>query len=411
MNGNQQNKRKIVNDPVYGFINIPDDIVFDLIEHSFFQRLRRIKQLGLTHLVYPGALHTRFHHAMGAMYLMTNALKILRLKGHEISKEEYNASIIAILLHDIGHGPFSHSLENSIVYDMNHEDLSELFMDQLNNEFNNALNLAIQIFKNTYNRKFFHQLISSQLDMDRMDYLKRDCFYTGVTEGNISSDRIIDMLNVVNDELAVEVKGIYSIENFIIARRLMYWQVYLHKTVISAEKLLINILKRASFLADKGEQLFATPAFHEFLCHRYTKSDFEKNPQLLSLFSELDDNDIIASIKVWTRHKDRVLSFLCSNLINRRLYKIKLTDQPMNPKELELIAQKVKKRYGFSNEEMEYFVFPGQIKNNAYDPGIGKINILMKDKSLKDIADASDHLNISTLSENVVKHFVCFLNY
>lgn len=411
MNGRPQNKRKIVNDPVYGFINIPDDIVFDLIEHPFFQRLRRIKQLGLTHLVYPGALHTRFHHAMGAMYLMTTALKILKVKGLDISKEEYNAAIIAILLHDIGHGPFSHSLENSIVYDMNHEDLSEMFMDKLNREFNNELELAIKIFSNSYERKFFNQLISSQLDMDRMDYLKRDCFYTGVTEGNISSDRIIDMLNVVDDELAVEAKGIYSIENFIIARRLMYWQVYLHKTVIAAEKLLINTLKRASFLAKNGEKLFATPAFEKFLYNRYSKVDFDKDESLLKIFSELDDNDIIASVKVWTKHPDRVLSTLCQNLINRRLYKIKLVDRPIKQDDLMDVYEKVKAKFGYTEEEMQYFVFTGQIGNTAYDPSLGKINILMKDKSLKDIADASDHLNISTLSETVVKHFICFPNY
>lgn len=411
VNGSRQNKRKIVNDPVYGFINIPDDIIFDLIEHPYFQRLRRIKQLGLTHLVYPGALHTRFHHAMGGMFLMTEALKMLKLKGKEISKDEYNASVIAILLHDIGHGPFSHSLENSIVYGMSHEDLSMMFMNRLNGEFNGALDLAIKIFNNTYERKFFHQLISSQLDMDRMDYLKRDCFYTGVTEGNISSDRIIDMLDVVNDELVVEAKGIYSIENFIIARRLMYWQVYLHKTVIAAEKLLINVLKRASQLANKGVDLFATPALKEFLYNRYEKTDFEKNSKLLDLFSQLDDNDIVASIKVWMNHPDEVLSYLCRNMINRRLYKIRLLDKEVSNDQIQEIGKKVQQALNIDKEDLEYFVFSGRIMNNAYDPTIGKINILMKDKSVKDIAEASDHLNISTLSESVVKSFICFPSY
>lgn len=407
----KQNKKKIVNDPVYGFINIPYELVFDLIEHPYFQRLRRIKQLGLTHLVYPGALHTRFHHAIGAMHLMANAIETLKYKGIDISDEEANAVCAAILLHDIGHGPFSHSLENTIVYDMNHEDLSEFFMSALNKEFNGKLELAINIFNNTYHRKFFHQLISSQLDMDRMDYLKRDSFFTGVSEGVISSDRIIDMLNVIDDKLVVEAKGIYSIENFLVSRRLMYWQVYLHKTVIAAENLLLNILKRAKDLIYNGEKLFATPALDQFLSHQYNKDNFIKDPTLLGCFAQLDDNDIIASIKAWTNAPDTVLSKLCNNLINRDLYKINLFDQPIQKKLLEEKQLQAMNKHGIDENMIHYFVFAGTISNNAYDKNIGNINILMKDHSLKDIDEASDHLNIYTLSETVTRYFICFPSY
>lgn len=407
----KQNKKKIVNDPVYGFINIPYELAFDLIEHPYFQRLRRIKQLGLTHLVYPGALHTRFHHAIGAMHLMANAIETLKYKGINISDEEANAVYAAILLHDIGHGPFSHSLENTIVYDMNHEDLSGLFMAALNKEFKGKLELAISVFNNTYNRKFFHQLISSQLDMDRMDYLKRDCFYTGVSEGVISSDRIIDMLNVVDDKLVVEAKGIYSIENFLVSRRLMYWQVYLHKTVIAAENLLLNILKRAKHIINNGDKLFATPALDQFLTHQYNKDNFTNDPNLLNLFAQLDDNDIIASIKAWTNAPDKVLSKLCNNLINRTLYKIRLYDRPIPKDVLEEKQLFAIKKHNIDEDKVHYFVFTGAISNNAYDKNIGNINILMKDKSLKDIDEASDHLNISTLSEKVTRYFICFPSY
>ena len=321
------NKLKIFNDPIYGFVSLQYEIIFDLIDHPYFQRLRRIKQLGLTNLVYPGALHTRFHHAMGAMHLMGQAIDVIRSKGHAITEEEAKGVTIAILLHDIGHGPFSHALEHSIVSNVTHEDISELFMSRLNAEFNGQLSVAISIFQNKYKKKFLNQLVSSQLDMDRLDYLNRDSFFTGVSEGVVSSDRIIKMLNVVNDQLAIEAKGIYSIEKFIIARRLMYWQVYLHKTVLSAESLLVNILKRAKELAEKKVDLFCTPALHTFLYNKYSEKDFKTNPLLLDVFAKLDDNDIMTSIKVWTSHSDIVLSGLCKQLVDRKLFKVELQNQ------------------------------------------------------------------------------------
>ncbi len=401
-------KQKIVNDPIYGFVTIPDGIIFQLIEHPYFQRLRRIKQLGLTNLVYPGALHTRFHHVIGAMHLMNQAIDTLRSKGHNISPEEATGVTIAILLHDIGHGPFSHSLEHSIVHDITHEDISGFYMDRLNEHFKGKLSLAIKIFRNEYHKKFLHQLVSSQLDMDRLDYLSRDSFYSGVSEGVISTDRIIKMLNIVNDELVVEEKGIYSIEKFIIARRLMYWQVYLHKTVLSAEHLLINILKRAKELAKQNTELFCTPAFREFLYNRYTKESFIKKPALLDIFAELDDNDIMASVKVWTQHKDRVLSTLCQNLVNRMLYKTKLQNAPFNNQTIEKIKEKVIKKYKLTDKEASYFVFSGAVTNYIYNPDKIRISILFKDGSTADISDSSDQLNLSVLAKNIKKYFLCF---
>ena len=355
------NKRKIFNDPIYGFITIPSEIIFDLIEHPYFQRLRRIKQLGLTGLVYPGALHTRFHHAMGAMYLMTQAIDVLRAKGVEITTAEAEGVTLAILLHDIGHGPFSHALESSIVSDVSHEQISEIFMDKLNVEMKGKLSLAIQIFKNEYAKKFLHQLVSSQLDMDRLDYLKRDSFFTGVSEGIISSDRILAMLVVSDDSLAIEAKGIYSIEKFIIARRLMYWQVYLHKTVLGAENLLVNILARAKELAAQGEELFATPAFQLFLKNRFTKNDFTNNAEVLKAFAALDDNDIFTSVKVWQSHKDFVLSTLCCNMVNRNLFHIELQNQPFEHQKIADLKQKVKAKYNLKEDEIRYFVYSDSI--------------------------------------------------
>lgn len=409
MESKQLNKRKIFNDPVYGFISVKDDFIFDIIEHPYFQRLRRIKQLGLTHMVYPGALHTRFHHAMGAMFLMNEAIEVLRSKGHVITEEEAQAVIAAILLHDIGHGPFSHALENCIVYDFSHEYLSNLFMERLNMKLNGKLQLAIDIFRNKYHKKFLHQLVSSQLDVDRLDYLKRDSFFTGVSEGVISTERIIKMMDVVNDNLVIEAKGIYSIEKFIIARRLMYWQVYLHKTVLAAEYLLIKILQRAKFLAEKGNDLFATPALKEFLYHRHNKSDFENQPHLLDTFSLLDDFDIYASVKVWCHDKDTILSILCSKMINRQLFHVELQNQPFEEKYIEAIKQGLAKLYNKLNDkEFAYFVFTDKVENNAYNSQNHKINILFKDGSISDIAEASDQLNILVLSQTVTKYFLCF---
>jgi len=404
----QLNKRKIFNDPVYGFISVQDDFIFEIIEHPFFQRLRRIKQLGLTHLVYPGALHTRFHHAMGAMFLMGEAIEVLRSKGHKITEKEARAVNAAILLHDIGHGPFSHALENCIVYGLSHEYLSNLFMERMNLEFKGKLQLAVDIFKNKYHKKFLHQLVSSQLDVDRLDYLKRDSFFTGVSEGVISTERIIKMLDVVNDQLVIEAKGIYSIEKFIVARRLMYWQVYLHKTVLAAEYLLIKILQRAKFLAEKNHELFTTPALKEFLYNRYGKKDFENIPHLLNSFSRLDDFDIYASVKVWCDEKDPILSNLCRNLINRQLFHVDIQNKPFEIKYIKAIGQLVAKKLHLSLEEANYFVFTDKVENNAYNPASMKINILFKDGKIMDIAEASDQLNISVLSKTVTKYFLCY---
>jgi len=402
------NKRKIINDPIYGFVTLPDDLVYDLINHPIFQRLRRIKQLGLTNLVYPGALHTRFHHAIGAMYLMTEAIQVLKSKDIKITDEESRAAIVAILLHDIGHGPFSHALEHTIVKGIHHEDISTMLMDELNKAFNGQLTLAIKIFEDKYPKKFLHQLVSSQLDMDRLDYLNRDSFFTGVSEGVVSSDRIIKMLNVKNGELVIEAKGIYSVENFLIARRLMYWQVYLHKTVLSAEKLLVNVLKRAKELSLNGEELFATPALSLFLKNNFSKKDFINKPELLQQFVLLDDYDIMASVKVWTNHKDVVLSLLCNNLIDRNLYKIELQNKNFAPTQQNQLVEKVMKKYKITKKEASYFVFTENVNNSAYNSSKFQIHILQKDGSLIDVAKASDQLNLKMLSKKVTKYFLCY---
>ncbi len=402
------NKRKIINDPIYGFVTLPDELVYDLINHPIFQRLRRIKQLGLTNLVYPGALHTRFHHAIGAMHLMTEALQVLKSKNVKITDEECRAAVIAILLHDIGHGPFSHALEHTIVKGVHHEVLSTMLMDELNKTFKGKLSLAIRIFKDEYPKKFLHQLVSSQLDVDRLDYLKRDSFFTGVSEGVISTDRIIKMLAVVDGNLVIEAKGIYSVEKFLIARRLMYWQVYLHKTVLSAEKLLVNILKRAKELSLSGSELFATPALSLFLKHNYSKKDFISNPELLRQFVLLDDYDIMASIKAWMSHDDKVLSLLCRNMIERHLFKIQLQNKKVSEAEKNAWLEKVMKTYKFSKKEAAYFVFTESVNNSAYNATEFKINILYNDGSLMDVAKASDQLNIKMLSKRVTKYFICY---
>jgi HD superfamily phosphohydrolase len=402
------NKRKIINDPIYGFVTIPNELIYDLLNHPYFQRLRRIKQLGLTNLVYPGALHTRFHHAIGAMHLMQEAVLTLRQKDIAITEEEEQAVLIAILLHDIGHGPFSHALEHSIVKGVNHETLSSLFMDKLNEEFKGKLSLAIKIFNDKYKKDFLHQLVSSQLDMDRLDYLKRDSFFTGVSEGVISSDRIIKMLNVVKNELVVENKAIYSIEKFLIARRLMYWQVYLHKTVLSAETLLVNILKRAKELSAKGKELFGTPALLLFLKNNFTEKDFKKDAVLLDKFSKLDDNDIMASIKVWVDNDDKILSKLCANLLDRKLYKIEIQNNAIDNAFKNKLIKKVCDQYKITPKEAGYFVFTDTVNNSAYNATNFKINILMSNGKLVDVAEASDQLNLQSLSKTVTKHFICY---
>lgn len=407
------NKKKIINDPVFGFINIRSELIFDLIEHPYFQRLRRIKQLGLSYLVYPGANHTRFEHALGAVHLMRSAIGILRLKGQEISDEEADAVTVAILLHDIGHGPFSHALENSVVQGIPHEEISLLLMEELNRQFDGKLELAICIFKNQYSRHFLHQLVASQLDMDRLDYLSRDSFFSGVSEGVISSERIIKMLNVKNDELVVEYKGIYSVENFLISRRLMYWQVYLHKTVLSAEYLLINVLARAREIAQSGQELFATPVLKAFLLNKVSLDDFTHNSvvdgrPVLELFANLDDNDIIASIKEWQNHPDSILSYLASCIINRRLFKIKLSKKPISEQKIAKLKEKICSHFKVCDNQLNYFMISDSITNNAYNTvSSDKINVLFKNNKVSDIAVASD-INLSVFSETVRKYFICY---
>ena len=403
------NKKKIINDPVYGFITIPTELVFDLVQHPYVQRLRYIKQLGMTHLVYPGALHTRFHHALGAMHLMGLAVETLRSKGVEISEEEEEAVQIAILLHDIGHGPFSHALEHTLVEGVSHEHISTLLMDSLNRQFQGRLDMALDIFNRRYSKLFLSQLVSGQLDIDRMDYLNRDSFFTGVSEGVISSDRIIKMLNVWNGQLVVDEKGIYSIEKFLIARRLMYWQVYLHKTVIAGEQMLIKILERARELALEGKQLFATPSFGHFLNNIIKKEDFMEDPIHLEKFAQLDDHDIFTSVKVWAEDDDLILSTLCKNLIQRNLYQVEVSHQAPEIFVIENMVEKAMEQFEVSEDDACYFVFTDTIKNNAYRTGDGSILVLLKDGSVIDIAQASDNSNLEALAKTVKKYIFCYL--
>lgn len=405
------NKKKIINDPVFGFINLQSEIVFDLLEHPFFQRLRQIKQLGLSYLVFPGANHTRFEHALGASHLMRQAISALRLKGHEITEEEAEAVTITILLHDIGHAPFSHVLENTLVK-ISHEEISLLLMQELNNEFKGKLELAIQIFTNQYKKQFLHQLVSSQLDMDRLDYLSRDSFFTGVAEGTIGIDRIIKMLNVHDDKLVVDIKGIYSIEKFLISRRLMYWQVYLHKTVVAAEFLLINILKRAKELISAGEKLYSTPTLKIFLEENILPKDFNNNIEIngkkvLTWYTLLDDNDILISIKEWQNHPDPVLSKLAKSLSSRKLLRTRLQEKPLTANEKEKYLKEITKTIIPEPELAKYFLMTGAITNSAYNKLDENIFVLDKDGSVKEINDASD-INLSALSKTVRKYFVCY---
>ncbi|MCU0323939.1 MAG: HD domain-containing protein [Spirosomaceae bacterium] len=399
------NKRKIFNDPVYGFVSVPSDLIYDLIEHPYFQRLRRIKQLGMAEYVYPGALHTRFHHALGAMHLMGQALQTLQSKGHYLLDVEIEAAQIAILLHDIGHGPFSHVLEYTILNEVHHEHISQLLMQQLNREFNGKLSLAIEMFNGTYEREFFHQLISSQLDMDRMDYLNRDCFFTGVAEGTIGVDRIIKMLNIIDNQLVVEEKGLLSVENFLNARRLMYWQVYLHKTSICAETMLIQIIQRARDLIVHGEKVFSTPAFSKFLENNVSLHQF--TDESLEAFTQLDDYDIWACIKMWQNHPDKILNRLCKDLINRKLFKIQISDKQFETKTTENIVYELKAN-GIEQENLKYFMVNGDVSNKGYVSGNSNINILTKKRGVIDIAEASDLPTIKALSNIVKKYYLCW---
>lgn len=400
-------KKKIINDPVYGFISLPNELILSIIDHPYFQRLRRIKQLGLTEAVYPGAIHTRFHHAIGCTHLMSQAIETLKNSDNEITEDEAEGVTLAILLHDIGHGPYSHALEHSIVKGLHHEDISTLFMEELNKQFDGALNTAISIFNGNYRKKFLHQLVSSQLDMDRLDYLKRDSFYTGVSEGVVSNQRIIKMLDVVDDSLVIHEKGIYSIEKFIVARRLMYWQAYLHKTVLSAEFLLVKILERANYLAKQGEDLYCSPAFRLFLYNDVSRTAFISDGYL-DEFAKLDDFDILSSIKVWTNHKDKVLNLMSNMMIDRNLLKVKVQKEAFDEQEIEDKRKEVAKHFGLSHEEASYFVFQDVIENNAYNPSMDKINILLKNGEVKDITEASDNLNIQALAKPVRKYFICY---
>ena len=402
----QTNKLKIFNDPIYGFITIPNSLIYDLIQHPYFQRLRRISQMGMSYLVYPGAHHTRFHHALGCMHIMQKAVQTLQFKGVSISEEEENALYIAILLHDIGHGPYSHAMEHSIVEEVHHEELSLLFMEQLNKEFDGKLALAIQVFKGEYHRKFMLQLISSQLDMDRMDYLKRDSFYSGVAEGNINSERLIQMMNVQDDYLVIEEKGIYSVEKFLVARRLMYWQAYLHKTSVVAELILTKILKRAKELTQKGILLPSSESLQFFMQNKISLSDFDKN--VLDKFSYLDDYDVMGAIKSWQFHHDFVLQSLCRMILNRDLLKIQMTDDKPNKENLLSIKNKYISIAGISEKEADYFVFKGKLKNQAYSKSSEPIRILKKDKTIEDVVEASDQLHLKALSKPVTKYFICF---
>ena len=401
---------KIINDPVYGFITLNKGILLNIVDHPYFQRLSRIKQLGLTYLVYPGAHHTRFHHAAGAAHLMTQAIQTLKKNGVLINKEEEEAVILAILLHDIGHGPFSHALENSFVKGISHEDISVKFMNFLNQEFDGALDLALQIFQDKYPKRFLHDLVSSQLDMDRLDYLKRDSFFTGVSEGVVSNQRIIKMFHVVNDEIVIKEKGIYSIEKFIVARRLMYWQVYLHKTVLSAEFLLAKIIERARELINNGEKLLVLPSVKYFFENTIYKENISEY-DFLTAFSKLDDYDVLYSVKVWADSNDQVISKLSQMLINRKLLKVKISHHKFTNDEIEEMKQYHQKKLGFSNLEMNYFVFQNQMTNNAYDPRKDEIKILFNNVTLKDITLASDNLNISALSKPVKKYYLFAPNF
>lgn len=408
-----KNKRKIINDPVYGFISIPGEFIFDLIEHPYFQRLRNIKQLGLTSFVYPGANHTRFQHCIGAMHLMCMAISTIRSKGTEISHEEEEAVLIAILLHDLGHGPFSHALETSIISDISHEDISLLLMRMLNEQYGGKLELALEIFQDRYHRRFFHELISGQIDMDRLDYLRRDSFFTGVIEGSVGSERIIRMLNVVNDELVIDEKGIYSLEKFLIARRLMYWQVYMHKTVLASESLLVNVLKRAKEIAGKDTDLYATPSLRFFLYNKVNEHDLldlgRFSPGIVaSAFSRLDDNDIMVSAKYWNDNNDKVLSDLSCRLIHRNLLAIELQNEPFSEEKVKRMKELALSKLGVEPEVSDYYVFTNSISNLAYTPHAPEVKILLKNGNISDISEVSDMFDHRFLSERITKYFLCY---
>lgn len=398
---------RTVNDPVFGFITIPNDFISGIIDHPFIQRLSRIKQMGLTSFAFPGAQHTRFHHTLGAMYLMQEVIINLREKGNEITEDESNAALAAILLHDIGHGPFSHVLEHTIVKGISHEDISLILMDKLNEELKGKLDMCISIFKGEYHKKFLHQLVSGQLDVDRLDYLRRDCFFSGVNEGNIGSERIIKMLDVKDNSLVVESKGIYSIENFLVSRRLMYWQVYHHKTAIAAENLLINILRRAKVLVREGEILFASPSLSYFLQNHISKDTFDD--EALKYFIDLDDSDIFCALKVWTQSADKLLSLLSRAFINRRLFKIEMLSEPVSDAKIFEYIEKYILNFGMDEEEASYLISSGSITTDIYNRADTGIDIMYKNGDVKNISEVSDLLNLQLLSKKAEKYYFCYL--
>ncbi len=402
------NEHKIINDPVFGFIKIRRGLLYDIVQHPLFQRLNRIVQLGLASVVYPGARHTRFQHSLGALHLMSEAVKSLTEKGIYIFDMEEEAVQAAILMHDIGHGPFSHVLENTLISGISHEEISLMMMEQINRDLKGQLNLAISIFKDEYPNKIFHQLISSQLDMDRLDYLRRDSFYTGVTEGNIGSARIIKMLNVADDRLVVDAKGIYSVENYLTTRRLMYWQVYLHKTTVGYEKILVNALKRAKLLAREGREIFASPALGYFLNNDIDAAWFDSHEEALSNYAELDDSDIWSALKVWRHHDDKILATLATDLVDRRLFKVEVTEEPPTEEYLAAIRSRIVDAMGISNEDASYMMSLTEIGKDMYNPEDDSIGILYKDGTVRDIAEASEILNVQLLSKKIRKYYLCY---
>lgn len=399
---------KIINDPVFGFINIPRGLLYDIVRHPLLQRLNRIKQVGLSSVVYPGAQHTRFQHSLGAFYLMSEAIQHLRAKGNFIFDSEAEAVKAAILMHDIGHGPFSHVLENTIVQGISHEEISLMLMERINREVGGQLTLTIQIFKDEYPKRFLHQLVSGQLDMDRLDYLSRDSFYTGVSEGNIGAARIIKMLDVKDDQLVVESKGIYSIENFLVARRLMYWQVYLHKTSVAYENMLVSALLRAKELASKGVELFASPALKFFLYNDISRERFQSDPKCLENFTLLDDNDIWTALKVWCNHNDIILATLSQGMVNRQIFKVEVSTTPCTKERLKSISERIAKQLHINIEDTRYFIATPSIEKNMYNPADDSIDILYNDGSTVNIAEASDMLHLSVLSKMVKKYYICY---
>ena len=406
------NSAKIINDPVFGFIKIPRGLLYGIVEHPLFQRLNRINQLGLASVVYPGARHTRFQHSIGAFHLMTEAVRSLQEKGNFIFDSEAEAVEAAILMHDIGHGPFSHVLEDTLIHGISHEDISLLMMEQINNDFNGQLNLAISIFKGEYGKNFLHQLISSQLDMDRLDYLRRDSFFTGVTEGNIGSARIIKMLNVIDDSLVVEHKGIYSLENYLTTRRLMYWQVYLHRTCVAYEKVLINMLNRAKGLIRMGQQVFASPALLYFLSNEVDKAWFDTHPEALANYSELDDSDLWSAMKVWKHHDDKILSTLATDMLDRHIFKVEVTEEPVDETHIATLAKEISAQMEISLDDAKHYMMSlSTISKDMYNVDDDSIAILYKNGEIRDISEASELLNVQLLSKKIRKYYLCYQRF